>query len=64
MMLAGTGCQTSVQEGPTTANTGNPNSRPTMMGKEPTPAPIPQKESPADQSSLAHPVPDQRIDKP
>jgi len=59
-LLALSGCTT--QEGPTVPT--DPNAAPVIRGKEPAPAPIPQKNVPPDASSLDHKNPDQRIDQP
>jgi hypothetical protein len=42
----------------------DPNAQNVIYGKEPQHAPIPQKDVPADESSLTHKKPDQRIDRP
>lgn len=59
-LLAVTAC-TSVGEGPANPpSSGNQ----AIMGKEPEPAPIPQKNVPAGDSSLSHKKADERIDQP
>jgi hypothetical protein len=54
-------CRT-VDEGPSTMP--QPGQGGVIMGKEPEPAPIPQKDVPEGQSSLRKTGPDKRIDQP